>query len=66
MEFALADAEPKPVFSVGVPGLGLKGLVEGVGREVLGSREDGINPPDAVEGENRDGNVPARVRRVVV
>lgn len=45
----------------------MKGLVEGVGRAVLGmSEEDGMgkNGPDAVEAENREGRVPARARRV--
>jgi hypothetical protein len=53
---------------VGVPGC-LKGLVEGVGREVLGRREDediDIKPPGAAEGEKREGSVPARARRVDV
>ena len=63
----LVAENPEP--SVGVPGLGLKGLVEGVGLAVLGMREDdgiGSRPPGAAEGENREGRVPARARRVVV
>lgn len=43
--------------------LGLKGLVDGVGREVLEARLwDGIVPM-VPTGEIRDGNVPARPRR---
>ena len=48
---------------------GLNGLVDGVGRAVLGMREDegmGKSPPVAVEAENLDGRVPARARRVDV
>jgi hypothetical protein len=57
----------KPTFSVGVPGPGLKGLVDGVGREDLGARvEADIKPPGAEEGEKRDGRVPARARRADV
>ena len=41
---------------------GLKGLVEGVGREDLGS-SDWVAPPIAPLGENLDGRVPARVLR---
>lgn len=62
-------AAKPPLVSVGVPGAGLKGLVEGVGREVLGRREDAgidIKPPGAAEGEKREGSVPARARRVEV
>jgi hypothetical protein len=61
-------AAKPPLVSVGVPGC-LKGLVEGVGREVLGRREDediDIKPPGAAEGEKREGSVPARARRVDV
>jgi hypothetical protein len=60
--------DAKPWLSVGVPGLGLKGLVDGVGRAVFGmSEDDGMGkapPPEARDGENRDGSVPARVRLV--
>jgi hypothetical protein len=63
---ALALRAEKPVVSVGVPGPGLNGLVEGVGREVLGRSEDPIRPGGAAEGEKRDGRVPARARRVDV
>jgi hypothetical protein len=66
---ALLAPAAKPVLSVGVPGLGLKGLVDGVGRAVLGMREDdgiGKSPPGAAEGEKREGRVPARARLVVV
>lgn len=53
--------------SVGVPGPGLNGLVEGVGRDVFGrSDEDGIRLPVTPAGEKRDGRVPARALRVVV
>ena len=41
---------------------GLKGLVEGVGRDDLGS-SDWAGPPIAPLGENLDGRVPARVLR---
>ena len=41
----------------------LKGLVDGVGLEVLG-RKDGLLPnPGGATGENLDGTVPARARR---
>jgi hypothetical protein len=51
--------------SVGVPGPGLKGLVEGVGRELLGSSElPDMRPGGAAEGEKREGRVPARARRL--
>lgn len=71
MAAALVDpgAAKLPVPSVGVPGAGLKGLVEGVGREVLGWSEEediDIKPPGAAEGEKREGRVPARARRVDV
>lgn len=42
----------------------LKGLVEGVGFEVIGSRFPALEAELA--GENRDGTVPARDRRGVV
>jgi hypothetical protein len=62
-----APGVAKPVFSVGVPGPGLKGLVEGVGREDLGRSEAADSKPGgAAEGEKRDGSVPARARRVDV
>lgn len=42
----------------------MNGLVEGVGRDVLGRREEAdIRPGGAAEGEKRDGRVPARARR---
>ena len=64
-------AAKPPLLSVGVPGLGLKGLVEGVGRELFGRREEeeedmDIKPPGAAEGEKREGRVPARARRADV
>ena len=63
-------AAKPPLLSVGVPGPGLKGLVEGVGREVFGRREEeediDIKPPGAAEGEKREGRVPARARRADV
>lgn len=50
--------------SVGVPGPGLKGLVEGVGRELFGrSEEADMSPGGAADGEKREGRVPARARR---
>jgi hypothetical protein len=55
----------KPLISVGVDGPGLNGLVEGVGREVLGSSVDwGFKPGSGAAGEKREGNVPALVLRV--
>lgn len=65
MAAALVDPSAlKPDTSVGVPEPDLKGLVEGVGRDVLGrSDEADISPGGAAEGENRDGRVPARARR---
>lgn len=63
----LAFAEEKAVESVGVPGLGLKGLVDGVGRDDLGRSElTDMSPAGVDAGENRDGSVPARARRVEV
>lgn len=66
-DLAAAFVEPsaaKLLFSAGAPEPGLKGLVDGVGREVLGrSDEAGSKPGGAAEGENRDGRVPARARR---
>lgn len=63
----LAVAAVKPVLSVGVPGPGLNGLVDGVGRDVFGrSDEVDMSPPGAAEGEKREGRVPARARRVEV
>ena len=65
-DLAAAFVEPSAakLFSVGVPEPGLKGLVEGVGRDVLGrSDEAESRPGGAAEGENRDGRVPARARR---
>lgn len=48
---------------MGVPEPDLKGLVEGVGREVWGSREGPDNRPGgAATGEKREGRVPARAR----
>ena len=73
-DFAAALVEPgaaKAPASVGLAVAGLKGLVEGVGRDVLGSSEadEGdddmfMKPPGAAEGEKREGRVPARARRV--
>lgn len=64
---AAAFVDPRALkleLSVGVPGPGLKGLVEGVGRELLGSREvPDMRPGGAAEGEKREGRVPARARR---
>ena len=42
---------------------GLKGLVDGVGREVLGTSPGCIlrTPPSPPAGENLEGSVPARV-----
>jgi hypothetical protein len=49
---------------VGVPGPGLKGLVEGVGRELFGRRVvPAMSPGGAADGEKREGRVPARARR---
>lgn len=66
-DLAAALVEPraaKPEFSVGVPEPGLKGLVEGVGRDDLGrSDEADSKPGGGAEGENREGSVPARARR---
>ena len=67
-DLAAALVEPsgaaKPACSVGVPALGLKGLVDGVGRDVLGrSDEADSKPGGAAAGENREGRVPARARR---
>jgi hypothetical protein len=67
-DLAAARLEPAliPVFSVGVPGAGLKGLVDGVGRAVFGMSDDdgmGSNPPE--DEENREGRVPARARLVL-
>jgi hypothetical protein len=65
----LALLPAKPEFSVGVPWPGLNGLVEGVGRDVLGIKEEdgmGNKPPGAAEGEKREGKVPARARLVDV
>lgn len=43
---------------------GLKGLVDGVGREVFGIKPcAGLVPVMVIPGENREGNVPARPRR---
>ena len=58
---------PNAELSVGVPGPGLNGLVDGVGRDVLGRSEDcGMSPVGAPAGENREGKVPARALRVEV
>jgi hypothetical protein len=47
-----------------VPGAGLKGLVDGVGREFIGRREvPDMSPGGAADGEKREGSVPARARR---
>jgi hypothetical protein len=63
----LALAEAKAEDSVGVPGLGLKGLVEGVGRDGLAKSElTDMSPAGVEEGEKREGRVPARARRVDV
>ena len=63
----LALAEAKADDSVGVPELGLKGLVEGGGREAFArSGLTDMSPVGVVEGEKRDGRVPARARRVDV
>jgi hypothetical protein len=66
-DLAAAFVDPRALkleLSVGVPGPGLKGLVEGVGRELLGSREvPDMRPGGAAEGEKREGRVPARARR---
>jgi len=64
---AAAFVEPRALkleLSVGVPGLGLKGLVEGVGRELFGRSEaPDMSPGGAADGEKREGRVPARARR---
>ena len=66
-DLAAAFVDPRAVkleVSVGVPGPGLKGLVEGVGRELLGrSDAPDMRPGGAAEGEKREGRVPARARR---
>ena len=63
---AAAFVDPRALkleVSVGVPGPGLKGLVEGVGRELFGrSDEADMRPGGAAEGEKREGSVPARAR----
>ena len=57
----------KPRLSVAELGPGLNGLVEGVGLDVFGrSEEADSRPGGAAEGENREGRVPARARRVDV
>ena len=57
------DLDSRPL-SVGVVKFGRKGLVEGVGRDVLGMRKDGETfPPTPFPGEKREGTVPARARR---
>jgi hypothetical protein len=70
LEAELLPPEEYPPLSAGMLlGDGLKGLVEGVGRAVLGIREDegiGRRPPEPMAGEKRDGRVPARVRLVDV
>jgi len=64
---ALVGPGTKPLRSVGVPGPDLKGLVEGVGREVWGRSEEAESRPGgAAAGEKREGRVPARARRVDV
>jgi len=54
----------KPMLSLGVEDPGLKGLVEGVGREVFGASPGGVVPskfrPGAGGKPKRDGRVPAR------
>ena len=63
----LAAADGNALDSDGVPELGLKGLVDGVGRDDLGRSDvTDISPPGVEEGENRDGRVPARARLVDV
>lgn len=61
----LAAAEvpgASPGGSAGVFTPGLNGLVEGVGREVLGGRDVwALSPLLTPPGENFEGNVPARV-----
>ena len=41
----------------------LNGLVDGVGREVLGKKDWAPPRPGGAAGENREGTVPARARR---
>jgi hypothetical protein len=64
---AAAFVDPRALkleVSVGVPGPGLKGLVDGVGRELFGRRvEPDMRPGGAADGEKREGSVPARARR---
>lgn len=65
MAAALVDpSELKGDVSVGVPGPDLNGLVEGVGREVFGRRDEAdTRPGGAPAAEKREGSVPARARR---
>ena len=66
-DLAAALVDPRALkveVSVGVPGPDLNGLVDGVGRDDLGSREAAeTRPGGAAEGEKREGRVPARARR---
>ena len=62
---ALVELFGGPLFNVSVDSVvGLKGLVDGVGRDVL-DRSDccRLTPLSVPTGENLDGTVPARVRR---
>jgi hypothetical protein len=59
--------EEKPVASEGVPEPGLKGLEDGVGRDVFSARDGGVEVPlPNPDGENLEGNVPARVLLVFI
>lgn len=62
MDVVSAGDVVKLPLSIGFIDEGLKGLVEGVGRDDLGS-SDWAAPPIAPLGENLEGRVPARVLR---
>ena len=60
----MVEPRAEKLFSMGAPEPGLNGLVDGVGRDVLGrSDEADSKPGGGPEGENREGSVPARARR---
>ena len=60
----VGDADDRnSVAESGAADTGLKGLVEGVGRDVLGISEGAkFSPVTPFPGENLDGTVPARAR----
>ena len=55
---------PESFISVGVKTEDLKGLVAGVGLELLGWDSAGLDKPDAPPAGNLEGTVPARALRV--